>query len=130
MKAKWLDRALFVSSHYFTLCTTEKMFNKELKRLKVPKKDWPPFVNTWHSNATCHYFEKSEKNRMLAIVCVPVRKDVELIGIHALLCHEAVHIWQQVREAYGESRPSSELEAYAIQNLAQELMTEYARQTK
>lgn len=48
-----------------------------------------------------------------------------LIEIHGLLLHEAVHIWQQVRELMGESEPSTEFEAYSIQAISQDLFEMY-----
>jgi hypothetical protein len=49
---------------------------------------------------------------------------VEIAGI---LVHEAVHIWQEYCDFYGEDKPGREQEAYAIQFIAHELMTEFAR---
>lgn len=33
----------------------------------------------------------------------------------ALLVHECVHVWQEIKERMGEKEPSSEFEAYSIQ---------------
>jgi hypothetical protein len=46
-------------------------------------------------------------------------------GVVALLVHEAVHLWQYIKEDIGEHNPSKEFEAYAIQNLTQELLQSY-----
>ena len=128
--SKWLDRSLFISSHYFTLCTNEKQFKKVLKHLNIPKSDRPPFLSNWDSNATAHFFEHREDKKKSVVVCLGSTEGKSLIQVHALLVHEAVHIWQQVRSDYGEHNPSSELEAYAVQCLSQRLMEEYERQTK
>ena len=45
----------------------------------------------------------------------------DLIQIHGLLLHEAVHIWQEVKLRMGEESPSSEFEAYSVQAIAQDL---------
>lgn len=124
----WLDRALFVNSQYYTLCTTEEQFRKILKYLKVPKKQWPPFVSGGMANATTHYFINGKTRS--TVVCMPPNPEMSNAQIVALLCHEAVHIWQATRKDYGERKPSSELEAYAIQSLTQRLVEEYERQTK
>lgn len=42
--------------------------------------------------------------------------------------HEAVHIWQEMREKIGERFPSAEFEAYAIQRIAQNLMHSFMEQ--
>jgi len=44
---------------------------------------------------------------------------------HGLLLHEAVHIWQELKEKMGEDKPSVEFEAYSIQALAQDLFDLY-----
>lgn len=53
--------------------------------------------------------------------------DVErsIIQIHSLLLHEAVHIWQRIKQRMGESDPSKEFEAYSIQRIAQDLFVMY-----
>lgn len=45
--------------------------------------------------------------------------------VHAMLLHEAVHVWQHIRERMGEDTPSSEFEAYSIQRIAQDLFVMY-----
>lgn len=42
-----------------------------------------------------------------------------------LLVHEAMHVWRDMREAIGEDAPSSEFEAYAIQNISASLFAAY-----
>lgn len=60
----------------------------------------------------------------LAIVQI---KDSErsTIEIHGLLLHEAVHVWQRIRQLMGEQEPSKEFEAYSIQAIAQDLFEMY-----
>ena len=130
MDIKWLDRSLFISSHFFTLCTNEKLFKKALKHLHIPKSQRPEFVNNWHSNGTAHYFENQRDKTMTCVVCICGFEGKSTASIVGLLAHEATHIWQQIRDAYGEKSPSAELEAYAIQNLTQELFAEFERQTQ
>lgn len=130
MKSRWLDRTIFVNSSHYTLCTTEKQFRTALKNFRVPKKEWPMFIAAWHSDATTHFLENTQDRKCAAIVCVSNYKDKTHAQIAGLLCHEAVHIWQQTRTDLGETEPSAELEAYAIQNLTQSLIEEFERQTK
>jgi hypothetical protein len=124
----WLDRALFVSPYYYRLCLTEKDYHKELKRLKLPKKDWDDFLKTDHCGATIHLFIEPKGGRC-AVVCLHVDKKHTIEQVHAMLVHEAVHLWQEIRDYIGEGRPSTEFEAYAIQSLSQRLMESYAEQT-
>lgn len=128
--AEWLDRSLFISSHCFTLCTNERQYKKILKQLNIPKSERPPFMLNWHSNAAAHHFENCKDMKASVVVCLGSTEGRDLIQIYTLLVHEAVHIWQKIRQIYGEHTPSPELEAYAIQNLSQQLMYEYERQTK
>ena len=48
-----------------------------------------------------------------------------IIQIHSLLLHEAVHIWQRIKQLMAESDPSKEFEAYSIQRIAQDLFAMY-----
>lgn len=130
MKARWLDRTLFINAAYFTLCTTEKQFVRALKHFKLSKRNYPEFVAAWHSDATTHFLENRNDRKTAAIVCVANFNGKTPAQIAGLLCHEAVHIWQHTCNEYGETAPSNELEAYAIQNLTQSLIEEFERQTK
>lgn len=128
-KPEWLDRDLFVSPFYYTLCTTEKHFKKVLKHLKIKKSDHPSFLKNDHCDATVHWFEATD-NKICTVVCINNKEGRKLTTVHGLLVHETVHIWQRVKERVGEHSPSDEFEAYAIQTLAQRLMEEYDRQSK
>jgi len=121
MAAKWLDRGLLFSSAYLGLCTTEKQWKKVCKAHKV--KDAPNWIGEG-ANASTHRIQW--KNKTLLIVCIrkPCKHSVH--AIHALLVHEAVHMWQYIKEDLGETQPSPEMEAYAVQNLSFNLMEAYA----
>ena len=122
----WLSRELITSPYYIGLCTDEKAFNAELKRLRIPKKERPEFLINKHSNATVHFFENAD-GKHCAVVCIHKKqsKKITRAQIDSLLVHEAVHIWQRVKENIGERFPSLEFEAYSIQSIAQSLIEEY-----
>ncbi|MFN3074718.1 hypothetical protein ACK1JC_14060 [Acinetobacter sp. TY2] len=61
----------------------------------------------------------------LAIVQIGDTSKRTSVEIHGLLLHEAVHIWQRVRQRMGENNPSTEFEAYSIQSIAQDLFAMY-----
>ena len=129
MKPNWLSRELLVAPVYFTLCINEKQFAKTLKHLGIKKEESPDFVLNWHSDATAHYFENAKTKQVSCVVCLrnfEGRDKVEIIG---LLTHEAVHIWQQIKLYLGEKEPSAEFEAYSIQHLVMQLVSEFERQT-
>ena len=78
------------------------------------------------SDGRCSTFESDGK--VCAIVTINKRVDgKDSNGIVGLIVHEAVHVWQLVRENIGEANPSSEFEAYAIQAISQELIEAYAK---
>jgi len=119
----WCDRSLFEAPLYYGFAANERSFHKELRRMGVRRKDWPPYLNDG-AGATAHFFEKGDKCSV--IVCLKASKKYTGIQIAALLVHEAVHIWQHIRNAIGEKNPGSESEAYAIQRISQSLMYAYA----
>lgn len=124
MKAKWLDRSLIFSPLCYTVCTTRKSLSIECKNLKIH--DFGYSIE--NKDATTNIF-LGQKNQKIAIVCI-FNHDKEPEQINALLVHEAMHIWREIREDIGELHPSAEFEAYVIQRICQELFYEYNRQTK
>lgn len=125
----WIDTTLAKAFCYVGLCTTEKLFHKQLRRMKMPRDQWPSFLLNQHANATAHQFEQPD-GKFCVIVCMHPNLDRSGVVVAGLLVHEAVHIWQWHRESIGEKAPSSEYEAYAIQNLSQGLMEAYTAQIK
>ncbi len=118
---KWLDRAIVVSPVYYGLCLSKRDFRKELRRLGIKERV------SWLSpgaGATTHMLD-SDDGRACAIVCLGDHKGRSLAAVHALLVHEAVHVWQKIRETINERDPSSEFEAYSLQSIALELFAAY-----
>lgn len=126
MRAAWCDRNLIKSPVYYTIATSEKIMQRELKRLKVPDKF--EHVSSG-SDATTQSFT-DETGKQISIVCFYDHKsNPDLLNL-SLIVHEAVHIWQKIRDSMGEKEPSAEFEAYSVQMISQELFLEFARQTK
>lgn len=130
MKARWLNRTLTFCAYYYCLCTTEKQFYAELKRLGILEKDWPSYISNAQSHATTHTFVLD--NKAIAIVCLEKQfVNYKGVEIAALLVHEAVHIWQKHAVRIGSFNDhGDEEEAYAIQSISQELMTSFIEQTR
>lgn len=122
-RVQWVDRTLVISPLSLGLCLSEKSFQAEMKRLAVPKGNRPAAVIAG-AHATAHFFERDDGN-LCAIVALGDVKGRTTAEIHALLVHEAVHVWQAVRKHIGEKEPSSEFEAYSVQNIAYSLMAAY-----
>jgi hypothetical protein len=126
----WLDRNLLVSPYHYALCLSEEAYEKELDRLKVPKKTRGSWMKTPHADATLHFFEQNDDVGLCAIVCLRKKKGVEREQVYAMLVHEAVHLWQAIKEYIGELTPGIEAEAYSVQRVAQSLMYSYKEQTE
>lgn len=107
-----------------TLVTSQDEFDAALRHFKMPL--GTPYLLNARADATAHFFEnqRGESVAVVALGDMTGRSGVEIAG---LLVHEAVHVWQAHRENISETHPGREQEAYAVQSIAQELMTEYAR---
>jgi hypothetical protein len=123
---RWLDRSLVVSPYHIGLCLDEKKFNKEMKRLNVPKPH-PEFLR--QDETACVQYFTGENGKRIALVCVGDLSNCVIEYVYATLTHEAVHVWQEIKEFIGEDNPGREFEAYSIEAIAYNLMTSYREQT-
>jgi hypothetical protein len=124
---RWLDRRIAAPGPYLTLCLTEEEYAQAMAHLRI--KSFAPWISTPQARATMHPVN-TPSGDLCCVVCLSDyagRDPVELAGI---LVHEAVHIWQEYCDWYGENKPGSEQEAYAIQAISQELMAEFARRIR
>ena len=126
----WLDRTLLTSPYCYALCLDEKAFRKEQKHMRVPKDERVSFVMNSGSGATAHFFNNPSGDGLCVIVTLCDDPKLDLIQIYCELVHEAVHIWQEIKESLGEDTPGQEGEAYAVQAIAQNLMYAYQEQSK
>jgi hypothetical protein len=69
-----------------------------------------------------HHFENG------SVVCVAPNPDG--IRVASILCHESVHIFQELCDDMGEDAPSPEFEAYTIDSIFTNLMRRYVELTK
>ena len=124
MKPTWLDRHVAAPGPYLTLVMSQDEFDAALRHFKMPL--GTPYLSSARADATTHFFDdqRGDSVAVVALGDTTGRSGVEIAG---LLVHEAVHIWQAHRESIGETHPGQEQEAYAVQSIAQELMSEYAR---
>lgn len=106
----------------YTLTRSQKQFNHVLQRKDLE------FLSCG-ANAQVDFFDR-ESGGFYAIVQLGDVSKRTLLEVHALLLHEAVHIWQRVKLAMGEKDPSVEFEAYSIQRIALDLFDIYEQSEK
>lgn len=127
-KVKWLERVLFQGPH-LALVTNQKQMDSIMKRVNLPS---TPYCSA-KGHATTHSFLNGDGN-LMCVVGLDLEKAAgeDPIDVAALLVHEAVHVWQQVRsgivfvlDAERTGGLEAEMEAYAIQNISATLMSAY-----
>lgn len=122
----WLNRGLLLGG-YVALVTSQDEFVKALADIKITEYEDTFVPNGWP--ACTHSFANVDGS-IACIVGLDLAHCAEQdpIDVAALLVHEAVHVWQQNESAAGKLGCfGTEGEAYAIQNISTQLMTEYAR---
>lgn len=77
----------------------------------------------------CTFRNRKDLNEQISVVTVGTgcAARVDLAQMVAILAHEAVHVWRHVREKIGETDPSSEFEAYAVQSIVQFLVSTHMK---
>lgn len=119
---KYIDDALLRRPCSVAICVDENAYLREMYRfgIKVPSS----FVISGMA-ATMHWLDDTTgTGESVAIVCIDPEKAKDLDGIQlaCLIVHEAVHVFQNICQHWGEDSPSKEFEAYSIQRLSQQLM--------
>lgn len=112
-KVVWLERGW--QPVYFGFCPSEKAWRREMKRLGAKGEPYPD------SDGRCTTFEHKGKTCILVTIRPGSEKKRSRVEIAGLLCHEAMHIWREIRTSIGELEPSSEFEAYSMQSIFQGL---------
>lgn len=127
-KPRWSSERILASPIYWTIVTDERQFPHVLKDIyhpeKPPPRDW--FTDTTAPGIT-HAFSSSDGG-LFCVVCIRGMEEHDPLSVVSLIAHEAVHIWQDVREYLSEEHPSIEFEAYSVQIILQQLLHEYRRQ--
>lgn len=113
----WCDRGWIPYCYGF--CPDEAAWKHEVKRLGVPHLTYPT------ADAMCTQMEsKITAYEGLTLITVNHKKRSPQFVI-SLLVHEAMHVWREMCVAMGERSPSSEFEAYAMQNIVHHLIGAY-----
>lgn len=106
---------------YYGFCPNEKAWHAGLKFHAMQEDAYPDTV------AACTSLFRSVKFDKKRVAIVTVAEGHTPATVVNLLVHEATHIWQDMRDAIGEKFPSSEFEAYAMQNITAELFAAYEK---
>ncbi len=113
-RVTWLDRGWLPVCIGF--CPSKRAWNRELVRLGVPVvgNDYPT------ADGMCNSF-RDQENKFCILITISERMDkkADKFGVVGLIAHECMHAWRRVRDDIGESEPSFEFEAYAMQYLVQ-----------
>jgi hypothetical protein len=118
-KMVWCETFLRIRHHY-GFCPSEKAWNALAKSSRRELGSYP--ANRTAAMTTL--FQDTKNKTRTCIVTVAVQPPFQIVG---LLSHEAMHVWRDIREGIGEESPSSEFEAYAMQNIFEELLTAYEK---
>lgn len=117
-RVAFFDMGFFPGRFGFT--NDPDAFAREMKRRKVTS----TFMKNSFAAATTHTFDIYRDGQLsdelyIVTLCPRQASKVSRAQVHALLAHEAVHVWQNVRERIGEKSPGRETEAYAVQHITQ-----------
>jgi hypothetical protein len=112
---KWVSKTLVRSPAYIGICTSERAFHAACRKFGIKPYEWIAD----DADATMHTWSK--QGSTVCVVAVPPRGKRSRATYAALIVHEATHVWQHIRGVLGETKPSSEFEAYSLQNICQEL---------
>jgi len=116
----WCDRGFFPVHYGF--CPSETAWEREMKRLGARGE---PYPITDASATTCR---NKKSGDVAVIVRIAERHDaMSAVATMAMIAHEAVHVWQEIRKEMGEETPSPEFEAYALQDIILQLGAAYVQ---
>ena len=116
---KWINRDFQPPPPFVGLCLDAKKFR--IACGKIGCKEVPLFPE---DSAARSWFMSNRDGALCAFVCLNMAKvrKYRRVEVHALLAHEAVHVWQEWASRIGEDKPGAEQEAYAVQWISLKLM--------
>lgn len=106
----------------YALFTSKKQYRKFCKKNEMEAQE-----ESFGFDACVASYEK-DGHVFCAVIAVNYKR-FDRNGLCGLLVHEGAHVWQEFRESIRESAPSSEFEAYTLQEIFLNLINEFDRQT-
>lgn len=112
----WINRGPYPVSIAF--CPSEKAWNKTMKKMNIQS------PNPYPKNDACVSYFQAHGGHVSAIITVSSRfgKKTCPVSLTGLIIHEVTHVWQKVLENMGETKASSEMEAYGMQFISLQVM--------
>lgn len=118
----WMNRSLLQGPRV-ALVATEKQFLAAKRSAGVECAD-PLLEDTMQ--ACVHSYTDSDGDLVCIVgINLAACRKMDGISVAALLAHEAVHVWQRVRDRLRPGDLGREMEAYAVQNIVANLMHGY-----
>lgn len=127
-KIKW-----YPAGHYplhIGVAFNTKELVEEFQRLKAPEGTVGDLTNT---NGRVYTLTNTATGGMILVVLIDLeffKYTLHLGELHGLCTHEAVHVWQFVKDYIGEDKPGAEQEAYFIQSVSQDIFQDALRRLK
>ena len=103
---------------YYAIAFTDKQKLRFCKNTGISEKAVAEF-----KGGACTHILQHEDGRVMCLIDYPI-DEVSIDNI-ALLLHECVHVYQEMRDYMCEERPSYEFEAYSIQEIYLNCMYEW-----
>lgn len=123
---RWFHAPIQGFPAQYCLCISEADFKAQLRRMKIPKADRPPFTCE-DASGVCHLFSTP---RHLAIIALGSTKGQSQEYIYSTIIHESVHIKQWLQELMDEDKMGEETEAYLVESITYNLMRSYKQLSK
>jgi hypothetical protein len=121
----WRDRCLLRGPR-LAVVTSQQGYRAVMRQIEATDAD-PYCEKDWE--ACTHAFDVSGELVCVVGLNLPRLTELPPIDAAAVMVHEAVHVWQRTRARLGPGDLGSEMEAYAVQNIAAEVMRAYAEAT-
>lgn len=118
-KVIWLDRGWQPVAIGFV--PSKSAWDSEMKRLRSDI-EYPAHRM---AGGLTHLSRNETTGESLILVCCHPNSERDAMSVIMTLVHEAVHVWQFLREEIGEKNPGIELEAYGIEHIAEGLINAY-----
>lgn len=122
----WGDMALYGVEYGFA--PSKAAYDRALREI-----DADPDATTYPKTYGCCVQFAGSRGKHKPTCVVTIHEDAddwyrdEPWLIHAMIAHEATHVWQFILDTVGEQRPGEEMTAHAVQHITAELIEGYMR---